>query len=201
MSVTLATQRSGFSHISSMTAVCKKPFFNREAAEASAGEPPWKTHVFGTCKHQNTRVRLKRFETGDRACAQCLDCGRKVGQWVAKAGVLEFFDEDLLERVSKDYEQKNDAYITQRNLAISSEKQSRDRLWWDVYGRYLKTAVWAVKREKVLERCGGVCECCGQRQATQVHHLEYPDVFGHEPLWTLRGICVPCHKIIHPHMR
>jgi predicted HNH restriction endonuclease len=25
-------------------------------------------------------------------------------------------------------------------------------------------------------------------------------VFGHEPLWDLRAVCVPCHKIIHPHM-
>jgi predicted HNH restriction endonuclease len=31
--------------------------------------------------------------------------------------------------------------------------------------------------------------------------LKYPEVFGLEPLWDLRAVCIPCHKIIHPHMR
>ena len=62
------------------------------------------------------------------------------------------------------------------------------------------TGVPADERELVFERCGGVCESCRQRSADQVHHLKYPDVFGLEPLWDLAAVCIPCHKIIHPHM-
>lgn len=200
MDRTTAASRSGFTHISSMMAVCEKPQSTVDV-DSVVGEPPWKWHAFVTCKHPNTRVRLKRFDTGDRACKQCVDCGRRVGQWVAKANIVELFDEELLKNMAADYEDAQNQFFLRREFVQQQAKQDQSSRWWDAYSQYLKTAVWAVKRQKVLERCGGVCECCGQREATQVHHLEYPQVFGYEPLWTLRGICVPCHKIIHPHMK
>jgi 5-methylcytosine-specific restriction endonuclease McrA len=65
----------------------------------------------------------------------------------------------------------------------------------DFYEGYLKTPDWQIKRSQVLERCGGVCEACRVKPATEVHHTTYAHL-GNEPLWELRGICHDCHELL-----
>lgn len=194
-------QRTGLTQISSMTAVCQVPRADTIDLEVGVGAPPWQSHWMRACQHHATKARLKTYDrAGTRAMLQCLDCGQKASNFISTAGVTEKWDDELEQRVRSDYEA---AMSEWRQRKLDAVETARDRVsleWWDSYDRYRKTAVWAIKRELVFERCGGVCEACGQRRAEHVHHVRYPDVWGHEMLWDLRGVCVPCHKIIHPHM-
>lgn len=194
-------QRSGLIHISSMTAVCEAPRADRRGVNDAVGDPPWKTHLLCVCEHQHSEPRLKKYERGGvRALMQCLQCGQKASNFMAVAGVTKSWDVELEDRVRRDYEAAKAEWERDRLDAHEHANETANRQWWTAYDKYLKTSVWAIKRELVLERCGGVCESCGQRRVEHVHHKKYPNVFGLEPLWDLAGVCVPCHKLIHPHM-
>jgi hypothetical protein len=64
------------------------------------------------------------------------------------------------------------------------------------YKAYLQSPLWKRRRDLVMKRCGGICEGCGTRRATEVHHVTYQHVFR-ELLFELRGLCDGCHKICH----
>lgn len=189
-------QRTGLLHVSSMMAVATPA----KAAPPDASAAPWNTHWMLSCDHDLV-VRLKKYPSGLRAKRQCTKCGQGVGQNVPMAGVTEMWDDELERRVRNEYDSLCEAYRQKSNDFLRAQRGEKSRDWWAMYERYLRSAVWQAKRELVLERCGGVCEACRQAQAHHVHHLKYPDTFGLEPLWDLRGVCIPCHKIIHPHMR
>lgn len=194
-------QRTGLIHISSMTAVCEAPRADRLQASTVAGDPPWKTHLLSVCKHEQSEPRLRTYERGGvRALMQCLNCGQKSSNFISVTGVNKHWDVELENRVKQDYEAAKAQWDRGRIEAYEDAKETASRQWWSAYDEYRGTSVWAVKRELVFERCNGVCESCGQRRAEHVHHKKYPDVFGLEPLFDLVGVCVPCHKLIHPHM-
>jgi hypothetical protein len=67
---------------------------------------------------------------------------------------------------------------------------------WD-YHRYLASAEWKSRRERVMERAGGLCEACRVQPATEVHHLTYAHI-GNEALFELVAICRPCHQDLSP---
>lgn len=83
--------------------------------------------------------------------------------------------------------------IRQENERLRLEENAK---WWDWYNEYLRSPKWAVTRQKVLKRSGGLCEGCGDVKATQVHHTTYKHV-GNELLWELRAICDACHDRCH----
>lgn len=155
---------------------------------------PFETHYSRTCEHV-LRARIKQTANGmRRAKMQCIRCGIGVGSSVPSAGVTEAWDHDAEAECQRSYKQ---AWIDYR------EQCERDRAganseWWDVYSKYLKSEIWRSKRSVVLIRARNLCECCGIHAPAQVHHLEYPKVFGHEPLWTLRAVCMRCHHLLHP---
>lgn len=60
------------------------------------------------------------------------------------------------------------------------------------YHAYLKSPEWRAKRDMVLLRANKKCECCGEADAWQVHHLSYRYKFR-EPLWDLKAVCDACH--------
>lgn len=189
-------QRVGLVNISSMFAFGTAP----KAQPLDHAAAPWNTHWSQSCVHDLV-PRLKQYPSGMRAKMQCRKCGQGVGPNVAMRGVTEVWDEELEVRVSREYQSLCDEYRQRAANSSCELRGERSREWWEMYGRYLESPVWHTKRLLVLERCGGICECCGQADAQQVHHLKYPEVFGLEPLWDLRAVCIPCHKIIHPHMR
>lgn len=188
-------QRTGLVHISSMTAFGTP----RRPTPMDHTQAPWNTHWSRLCDHDLV-PRLKGYTSGIRAKRQCRKCGQGVGANVPMAGVTEPWDEELERKVNDEYEAACAAYRSQIDDAMRAQRGEKSREWWEMYHRYLRSSVWQVKRQLVLDRCGGVCESCGQEDAEHVHHLKYPETFGHEPLWDLRAVCVPCHKIIHPHM-
>jgi hypothetical protein len=82
-------------------------------------------------------------------------------------------------------------------LAEALAARERDNAeWWRQYNEYLLTPAWRARRARVLHRAGNMCEGCGERPATQVHHLTY-ERFRHEMLFDLVAICNPCHAAIH----
>lgn len=190
--------RAGLVHVSSMMAVETPP---RVAAFPSDDDDaPHKSHWSRTCDHDPV-PRLKRYESGVvRASLQCRKCGQRVGQQVPMAGVTEDWDDALEEGTQEDYRKAVAEHQRRRTEWYSAQRRVCGPQWWRAYNAYLRTSVWQLKRTLVLERAGGICEACGQRNAEQVHHLSYPHTFGLEPLWDLRAVCLPCHKIIHPHM-
>ena len=64
------------------------------------------------------------------------------------------------------------------------------------YLTYLKSKEWRAKRDRVIERCGNVCEHCGHYPVAEIHHLTYDRVFREE-LDDLQGLCVYCHTFMH----
>lgn len=65
------------------------------------------------------------------------------------------------------------------------------------YSRYLASSEWRRKRDRAMKRAGKVCEMCGQRPPTQVHHIRYPKRLGDEPLTDLLAVCRQCHEKGH----
>jgi hypothetical protein len=189
-------QRTGFVHVSSMMAFAT-PARPSPPDHSSA---PWNTHWMRTCIHELV-PRLKKYPSGILAKRQCVKCGQGVGATVPKAGVTELWDEQLEVDVRSKYDAECAEYKSANDEFSKWQQGEKTREWWSCHAAYMRSAVWAVKREKVLERCGGICESCMQAEARHVHHLKYHDTFGLEPLWYLRAVCVPCHELIHPHMR
>lgn len=196
MEAKVFVQRTGFVHISSMM-----PFATPERpSRPDYQSAPWATHWSRTCEHDLV-ARLKQYPSGVRAKMQCRKCGQGVGSLIALKGVTETWDEDLENRVQSEYDAACRSWKKQVEDSLQTPLGERPESWREMYNRYLQSAVWSAKRELVMRRSGGVCESCGQASAEHVHHLHYPETFGLEPLWDLRAVCVPCHRIIHPHMK
>jgi len=64
------------------------------------------------------------------------------------------------------------------------------------YYEYLKSAKWAVIRDRILKRDGYKCTRCDNKAFLQVHHLTYDNIFEEkdEDLITL---CKKCHRKEH----
>jgi hypothetical protein len=129
---------------------------------------------------------------------QCLRCGRNMGNVPknsTQAARLNWWDEELRRRWRQEQIE-----FSQRKRADFLRHQAKENAdWWRFYNEYLLTEKWKGKCELVRVRCGGICEGCRVRQMVQIHHLTYEHV-GDEFLWELVGVCIPCHKRIHPHL-
>jgi hypothetical protein len=79
---------------------------------------------------------------------------------------------------------------------LERQRGEQNREWWARYDAYLRSPAWRQKADLVKKRAGGMCEGCGTRIATQVHHVTYEHVCN-EFLWELRAICNECHERIH----
>lgn len=150
----------------------------------------WPTIKPTSCDHQHvSALRRRQVGRGVQYRMQCFDCGKAVGNAVAHAqaereanGPIDDFDETLFER---------------GRLLVPAPPTPQD---WErrraEYEAYLDTPAWQAKRAKVLKRCGGVCEGCGEAPATQAHHLTYAHL-GDELLFELVGLCRTCHTAAH----
>src|SRR2546426_1847649 len=63
------------------------------------------------------------------------------------------------------------------------------------YQKYLASREWALLKERVRERSGGICERCKSAPHQATHHLTYERV-GQELLEDLLGVCEPCHEFV-----
>jgi 5-methylcytosine-specific restriction endonuclease McrA len=148
------------------------------------------------CRHPKLEVRRAVISNGGiQFRSQCLECGELIGSALSKTSVVSDVppkDEDLPARYrtarEKEYED-----LVQRHL---EKQEQNDQQWWVDYGAYLNSLEWQHKRNRVFKRANGICEGCGERAATQIHHLNYKNV-QNEFLFELVAICDPCHKRIH----
>ena len=151
----------------------------------------------GWCQHPTTELRRRIIASGQVTYwHQCLCCGRFPGSAVRKpddaAGIPDA-DPTLQER----YDAQRAAArheIEQKHIRL----QKRERAdWWRQYDQYIDSPAWKALWRAVMERSRGICEGCGCRPATQVHHETYKN-FGNEFLWELRAVCDHCHRRCHP---
>lgn len=66
------------------------------------------------------------------------------------------------------------------------------------YDEYLKHPAFQAVRTQAIERSGGICEQCGERTVTEVHHVKYPPwgTFEKDAEWLL-AVCHQCHCEFH----
>lgn len=64
------------------------------------------------------------------------------------------------------------------------------------YQAYLASREWALMRNKVIARSGGICERCKVNRMDHVHHMTYIRKYNEKPE-DLRALCKPCHDFTH----
>ena len=151
-----------------------------------------------SCAHPQTELRVRRIQDGRSQLAmQCLACGRRDGEFVSRKALqgrkitdLPHWDTELEEHTDHGADQR-------RKHAWDEVKTAQIAEWKKEYDAYLLSDGWDAKRRMVFERCGGICEGCRKRDATQVHHLHYDHLFD-EFLFELVAVCKPCHIRLHP---
>ena len=69
--------------------------------------------------------------------------------------------------------------------------------WLEGYEQYRAGDHWQGLRNKVLERCGGICERCRHKFADDVHHTPqaYRDLRHENPV-DLQALCSDCHLYV-----
>lgn len=142
--------------------------------------------------------------------AQCLKCGetgkfqRKLPPGITFSDCVEADQSVKYKEERKLQRQEEHETRVQRERAESDRQREEDnRLWWESYNRYLRSARWRSLRQKVLDRDQGICQACLDRPATQVHHLSYrytgsdPEHTAQDPAFVLRSVCDACHDQLH----
>lgn len=172
-----------------------KPFclFPTKALEADLSD-----YHDRACKHAELRLVRSVIKNGSiQYRDQCQQCGELQGNPRKHADVpadVPSRDETLEPRYYRDRDEELRA-IYQKHIRKQKE---RDTEWWARYHRHMKSAEWAVIREKVFRRANGLCEGCMEKPATQVHHLTYENM-GSEFLFELVAVCTDCHERAHLH--
>jgi 5-methylcytosine-specific restriction endonuclease McrA len=148
-----------------------------------------------SCEHVENSVRRRTIKGGSvQYVRQCLRCGEPIGNPIAKAKAIEEnnghepqpLDESLMQ-----------GWRDARDQASEQIRSRFDRsAFLNEYSEYLESPAWARKRALVLKRANGLCEGCGEKPATQVHHLTYRHVCN-EFLFELVAVCSPCHDSLH----
>ena len=86
--------------------------------------------------------------------------------------------------------------LERKRLEREAKQGTHETDWWAWYNDYLRSAAWKKRKRLVMEREGGLCECCRINRAGNAHHLTYMHV-GAEPLWDLVAVCPECHDFLH----
>lgn len=130
---------------------------------------------------------------------QCTICGEQIGLFIPHTApdILR-----LTEHVPFDYAFRQDMRQRRReNIVMTERFQAYYADWREIeqrpeYYTYIQSREWKIIRNRVMERAQHQCEGCGQRYATEVHHLTYIHL-GHEFLWELVAVCRDCHARFH----
>jgi len=143
------------------------------------------------CEHLDRELRKKTRSNGSFCFRdQCLTCGKDSGD-ISKSKIHNYpflppYDESL-----------KDKWIEKRKEYYNELRSQKSDIWWEWYNEYLQSDEWQDKRTNVFKRSGYICEGCGNKRATEVHHRTYDHV-GEEMLFELVALCNLCHSILHP---
>ena len=98
-------------------------------------------------------------------------------------------------------EKKKPAFLNVMKLPESWTRErarSLKALGMRDYADYLASPIWAAIRRRVYRRAHGICEACGERQATAIHHWGYTlKAMQGRNLNALQAVCESCHKRHH----
>jgi len=67
----------------------------------------------------------------------------------------------------------------------------------EAYREYLKSEKWKELADEAKERDGHRCVVCNSKKGLEVHHRQYPAIWGIEPLSYLTTLCAACHGLFH----
>lgn len=159
-------------------------------------------HAFheAACKHDRFEPRKVRIADGrPQVYKCCIDCGERSGTAMSqkdKAWLesLEWLPDSLVESYHSRREREKHGVL----LELARSQYAERGRFTEAYRNYLASPEWQSLRDKVMKRCNRVCEGCGSRPATDVHHLTYRH-FMEEFLFELAGLCKPCHDRWHAH--
>lgn len=152
----------------------------------------------GECSHPSTepmRIRVAGGSVQVRNC--CTVCGDRQGTPLAQK------DKAWVESLPWQSDELADTYKSRRVaerrailLDLARRQFEENGRFTASYQAYLKSPEWKDRRERVMKRCGGICEGCGDNCAVHVHHQTYRH-FGNEFLFELLGLCEECHERLH----
>ena len=150
---------------------------------------------FKFCVHQSKEIRYKISANNKKMyCWQCTYCGEHLRPeqklWIAHNSIPDI---ETIKPFNDDIRQTRSELTTALKNQLHVAKN--DQFWLE-YPNYLSSPEWKLKRVKVLNRAGGVCEGCQVKQATQVHHLSYAHKYN-EFLFELVAVCDSCHTRLH----
>ncbi len=154
-------------------------------------------HSHWICAHPQAEIRRIIIAGGGvQYRRQCLRCGEHVSNSISHSQISETPPEADRTLAERWYAEKEKAYNALIQRFVIKQK-TKDTAFFQKYNTYLVSEGWQKKRSTVLKRANNVCEGCLDRQATQVHHLTYNNVFN-EFLFELVAICDECHARLHP---
>jgi len=150
------------------------------------------------CEHPNKiPMRVPIADGRTQVSLGCTVCGARIGSAMSQK------DREWVESLPIIREEWADTYNSRRGeqrrdilLALARKQFAARGRFTNSYREYLRSPEWASRRAKVLKRCKGICEGCGDAAAEEVHHLSYRH-FMNEFLFELVGLCEPCHDRWH----
>lgn len=150
------------------------------------------------CRHEHQEpMRITIADGRTQVVKCCTSCGERVGTpmsqkdraWVES---LKWLPAELHESYRERRQKERHAIM----LDLARKQFAERGRFTKSYRAYIASPEWKSLRAKVMKRCGGVCEGCGERAAVEVHHLTYRH-FMQEFLFELVGLCGPCHERYH----
>jgi 5-methylcytosine-specific restriction endonuclease McrA len=150
-----------------------------------------------TCEHEMTELRRRVNKAGGvTIIEQCLRCGGYVSA-VKKTSVRHWWTLNKWDQALVDaWNCKLREYWAEKSKAFEEERERENEDWWRRYHEHINSEKWGQIRLRRLKKANFVCEGCGVRVASQVHHLTYKRL-GDEMLFDLVAVCEACHEKIH----
>lgn len=152
--------------------------------------------MIDACTHDE--VELRRMDTasgGIQMKYQCLACGAATTNPISHAKL----NQPIEAYGAWDHELRR-SFNARVESAMDQAARDRRFEWLKRHDAVMASPEWKLRRQKVFARCNSICEGCGDRPASEVHHLSYEHL-GNEPLWELVAVCWKCHASVHPHMQ
>lgn len=152
------------------------------------------------CEHRWDLRRLMASDGTARYVRECVICGAQTSQ-IAKAKLSpeQMEAAPLVTDSETRAARRGGRWSAIQAVKMQMLQEVGERIRGEAqreYQDYLHSPHWLRIRRRRMEMANGICEGCGEKPATEVHHLTY-DHRGYEMLWELRAVCRECHDVIH----
>jgi hypothetical protein len=154
-------------------------------------------HVRSCTTYLVTNAGSKVFRRQCRRCGELVAVLRRGDLTRAQMDAAVPHDKSLRPAWWQKWRERSEQLNAEATAREAEAKGREDAAWWSRYNAHLLSPEWRRLRVKVMERCGGICEGCGEHPVAHVHHLSYEHM-GNEFLFELVGVCLACHARLHP---